>query len=131
MREILLNTLACGSASAISPAKNLHGKKLEMMIQKYAFLVHSSASILLRRRAKYSGHCVSTHLPRGSQNGSDQKHLLRRLSQAMKQSTLNKRREQRSALQIMILIMRTHHHPRAFQSDQVKLLLNLVNTDAL
>jgi hypothetical protein len=119
MRAILSNTLACGSASATSPAKNLHGRKLEMTIQNYAFLVHSSASISLRRRAKYGDHCVSTHLPRGSQNGSDRKHLLRRLNQAMKQGTLNKRREQQSALQIMILIMRTHHHPRAIQSDQV------------
>lgn len=45
MKETLSTTQAYGSASAISPRKNLH--------RKFASLGYSSANILLRQRAKY------------------------------------------------------------------------------
>jgi hypothetical protein len=47
MKETLLIFLAYNSVSATSPARNLHGRRLETRIQTFAFLEHSSADTLM------------------------------------------------------------------------------------
>jgi len=57
MKETPSIILAYSYASAISPVRDLHERKLEMRMQTFAFLEYSSADILMLRRATYGEHC--------------------------------------------------------------------------
>lgn len=78
MKETPSNPLAYGSASAISPVKNLCERNWEATIQRYKSPENSFANTSISQRAKPDEHCASIHLLEWLRKGNGRKHLLKR-----------------------------------------------------
>jgi hypothetical protein len=97
-----------------SPVRSLQRVSSMMNGRKSLFLLRSSADILALQRMPSSGqmHLSNMPLPLRLRSERGQQHLPKRSLQAMKQCSLSRRREQRSA-QIVTLITRKNHQLRA------------------